>query len=127
MMRLLGPGLYAARGHILRRFNFFCGRVVFWHGIQVKRPVILTPMPIEHEEPRKLPPLKVQRPPLVPVDALIAVADVRLWASDVPVKALRNFYEGVMGLKFEEGDADRLVFTQHRRKILLVRERLEHG
>jgi hypothetical protein len=80
-------------------------------------------MPIEHEEPRKLPPLKVQRPPLVPVDALVAVADVRLAASDVPAKVLRHFYEAVIGLKFVEADGERLVFTQHRRRILLERER----
>ena len=80
-------------------------------------------MPIEWEQsPAPLPPLKIPAPPAVPVEALLAVAEVRLAAGDVPPKILRQFYEGVLGLVFLDADGGGLRFSHQRRTIVLARE-----
>ena len=87
-----------------------------------------TAMPIEWEQPGEpLPPLKIQVPPVVPVEALLAVAEVHLAAGDVPPKILRQFYEGVLGLIFLEADGEALRFTHQRRRIVLTRATREPG
>ncbi len=78
-------------------------------------------MAMEWEHPyTPLPPLKHEVPPVVSVEALIAVAQVRLLAGDAPPRILRQFYEGVLGLKFLETDAEGMHFAQQRRRILLA-------
>jgi catechol-2,3-dioxygenase len=84
-------------------------------------------MPIEHDKDFRLPPLKVQRPPMVPVDALAAVDQVRMAASDIPPRILRHFYERVLGLRCIATEQDGMVFSHQRRLIRLERERQEPG
>ena len=84
-------------------------------------------MPIEHDNAQNLPPLKSQRPPLIPVEALVAIAQVRLAAGDVPPGILRQFYERVLSLRFISGDGDGLLFSHARRQILLERGRSQTG
>jgi len=83
-------------------------------------------MPIEWEyPPAGLPPLKIPTPPVAPVEALLAVAEVRLSAGDIPPKLLRQFYEGLLGLQFVDADGGALRFSHQRRTIVLARD--AHG
>jgi hypothetical protein len=84
-------------------------------------------MPIEHDKEFRLPPLKVQKPPMVPVDALAAVDAVRMTAGDMPPGILRHFYERILGLRCMSTDADGLVFSHQRRQICLERARQGPG
>jgi hypothetical protein len=79
-------------------------------------------MAIEPEPPRPaLPPLKKETPPVVPVEALLAVAQVRLAAADIPPRILRQFYEHILGLKFVSADVDGLCFAHQQRSVVLWR------
>jgi hypothetical protein len=84
-------------------------------------------MPLEYDHSNGLPPLRPERPPAVPVEALVAVSQVRLAASDVPPGILRQFYERVLGLKYLSGDGDGLLFAHGRRQVLLERGRNDAG
>jgi hypothetical protein len=79
-------------------------------------------MAIEWEHPpTPLPPLKKQAPPVVRVEALLAIAEVRLAAADVPPRILRHFFEGILGLKFIAADGDALYFAHQQRRIIVAR------
>ena len=85
-------------------------------------------MPIQWEQPRApLAPLKIPSPPVAPVEALLAVAEVRLSGGDIPPKMLRQFYEGVLGLRFLDADGDGQRFSHQRRTIVLTRDGREPG
>jgi predicted enzyme related to lactoylglutathione lyase len=85
-------------------------------------------MPIEWEQDgSKLPPLKQEVPPLMTAEALLAIAEVRLAAGDVPPRILRQFYEHVLGLTFVAGDGEGLRFTHNRRQVILARANSEIG
>jgi hypothetical protein len=84
-------------------------------------------MPIEYDQSDDMPPLKHDRPPVVPVDALVAIAQVRLADAGVPAGILRQFYEHVLGLRFISSDAEGLRFAHARRHVLLERGRAEVG
>jgi hypothetical protein len=79
-------------------------------------------MAIEPEPSRTpLSPLKKETPPVVPVEALLAIAEVRLAAADVPPRILRQFYEHVLGLRFVAADVDALRFAYQQRSVVLLR------
>jgi hypothetical protein len=84
--------------------------------------IIVGSMAIEYDKPRPpLPPLKKETPPAVSVAALLAIDEVRLAAGDVPPRMLRQFFEGVLGLKFVEADIDALHFAYQRRRVVVAR------
>ena len=84
--------------------------------------IIVGGMGIEYDPPRAaLPPLKKETPPVVAVAALLAIDEVRLSAGDIPPRILRQFYEGVLGLKFVEADIEALHFAYQRRRVLVAR------
>ena len=82
-------------------------------------------MPIDDEQPFKT--LRPKPAPAISVEALAAVGQVRLMASDVPRGILRQFYEGVIGLTFVPTEGDDVLFRQLRREVLLERGRTELG
>jgi len=75
----------------------------------------------------KLPPLKKIVVPVVRVEELAAVAEVRLSAADVPWGILRQFYLDVLGMKHVETGMDVIRFMYQRRQVALVRELAEPG
>jgi len=85
-------------------------------------------MGIEWEQSgSKLPPLKKVVVPVVKVEELTAIAEVRLAAGDVPWGIHRHFYIEVLGMKHAETGADVIVFTYQRRQVALTREMREPG
>jgi catechol 2,3-dioxygenase-like lactoylglutathione lyase family enzyme len=78
-------------------------------------------MAIEWEQSgTRLPPLKKETPPLVSVASLLAIAEVHLAAADIPPRLLRNFYEGVLGLKFVSAEADALHYVHQQRQVVVA-------
>src|SRR5690349_12153323 len=75
----------------------------------------------------KLPPLKKIVVPVVRVEELAAVAEVRLSAGDVPWGILRQFYLDVLGMKHVETGLDVIRFMYQRRQVALLRELAEPG
>ncbi len=78
-------------------------------------------MGIEHDPETSLPPLKITKPPEIPVDAVAAVDRVTLSAGDIPPGILKGFYVRMLGLRFISGDENGLIFSHARRQILLER------
>jgi hypothetical protein len=74
-----------------------------------------------------LAPLQPKAPPLVPVEALLAVGEVTLAAGAVPRGVLREFYVHVLGLTFVWADGDVIQFSHDRRQIRLDRGHAEPG
>jgi hypothetical protein len=69
-----------------------------------------------------LPPLPMVPPPVVPIDALLAVETVTLAAADVPRGVLREFYTVLLGLAFVEADQRTVRFVHQNRHIHLDRD-----
>ncbi|HVT83182.1 MAG TPA: VOC family protein [Phycisphaerae bacterium] len=82
-------------------------------------------MAIEWESPASG--LRPKPPPAINVEALAAIAQVRLMAGDVPRGLLRAFYEGVIGMRLVPQDGADVLFRHQRREVLLERERTELG
>jgi len=84
-------------------------------------------MPIEHDQHSDLPPLKIPKPPGIPIEAVAAVERVTLSAGDIPPGILKAFYVRLLGLRFISADEQGLIFSHSRREIFLERGRESVG
>ncbi len=70
---------------------------------------------------KKLPPLVVKVPPMVPVETLVTVGRVTLAAGDVARGVLKKFYTEVLGLTFVEWTEEAVRFRHQQREVVLER------
>jgi hypothetical protein len=65
--------------------------------------------------------LRPKVPATVPAELLLAVGEVTLAAGNVSRRALRDFYEKMLGLTFVAADENVVRFRHHQQRIVLER------